>query len=126
MPGVVGTPLIPALGRGRWISEFKASLVYKVNSRTARAARRNPVSKNKQTKPKTNQLGYDINEGHPSHDVQVVIHTQRAGGSRKVDEREDSGLQCYVCCCLRLRLVLAAQQPSVDGRHTLQVRNSLA
>jgi hypothetical protein len=45
--------LIPALGRrGRQISEFKASLVYKVSSRTARAIQRNPVSK----KPKpTNQ-----------------------------------------------------------------------
>ena len=40
------TPLIPALGsRGRWISEFKASLVYRVSSRTARATQRNPVSK---------------------------------------------------------------------------------
>jgi hypothetical protein len=37
-------------GRGRRISEFKASLVYKVSSRTARAIQRNPVSKNK-TKP---------------------------------------------------------------------------
>jgi hypothetical protein len=35
-------------GRGRWISEFEASLVYKVSSRTARAIQRNPVSKNKQ------------------------------------------------------------------------------
>jgi hypothetical protein len=33
--------------RGRWISEFKASLVYRVSSRTARAAQRNPVCKNK-------------------------------------------------------------------------------
>jgi hypothetical protein len=30
--------------RGRQISEFKASLVYKVSSRTARATQRNPVS----------------------------------------------------------------------------------
>jgi hypothetical protein len=37
-------------GRGRQISEFKASLVYKVSSRIARATQRNPVSKNKQTK----------------------------------------------------------------------------
>jgi hypothetical protein len=40
-------------GRGRWISEFEASLVYRVSSRTARATQRNPVSKNqnqKQTK----------------------------------------------------------------------------
>jgi hypothetical protein len=37
-------------GRGRRISEFQASLVYKVSSRTARAIQRNPVSKkNKQT-----------------------------------------------------------------------------
>jgi hypothetical protein len=32
-------------GRGRRISEFQASLVYKVSSRTARAIQRNPVSK---------------------------------------------------------------------------------
>jgi hypothetical protein len=32
-------------GRGRWISEFKASLIYKVSSRTARATQGNPVSK---------------------------------------------------------------------------------
>jgi hypothetical protein len=35
-------------GRGRQISEFKASLVYKVSFRTARATQRNPVLKNKQ------------------------------------------------------------------------------
>jgi hypothetical protein len=34
-------------GRGKQISEFKASLVYKVSSRTARAKQRNPASKNK-------------------------------------------------------------------------------
>ena len=31
-------------GRGRQISEFKASLVYRVSPRTARATQRNPVS----------------------------------------------------------------------------------
>jgi hypothetical protein len=36
-------------GRGRQISEFKTSLVYKVSSRTARTTQRNPGSKNKQT-----------------------------------------------------------------------------
>jgi hypothetical protein len=39
-------------GRGRWISEFKTSLVYKVSSRTARAIQRNPVSKNQKKKKK--------------------------------------------------------------------------
>jgi hypothetical protein len=37
-------------GRGRRISEFEASLVYKVSSRTARAIQRNPVSKNQKKK----------------------------------------------------------------------------
>jgi hypothetical protein len=40
-------------GRGRQISEFEASLVYRVSSRTARPTQRNPVSKNKKTKTKT-------------------------------------------------------------------------
>jgi hypothetical protein len=42
---------------GRQISEFEASLVYEVSSRTARAIQRNPVSKkktkNKKQKNKT-------------------------------------------------------------------------
>ena len=38
---------------GRWISEFKASLVYRVSSRTARAIQRNPDSKNQKQKKKT-------------------------------------------------------------------------
>jgi hypothetical protein len=42
-------------GRGRQISEFEASLVYRVSSRTARATQRNPVSKNKTNKQKTNK-----------------------------------------------------------------------
>jgi hypothetical protein len=38
-------------GRGRQISEFEASLIYKVSSRTARAIQRNPVlKKNKKKK----------------------------------------------------------------------------
>jgi hypothetical protein len=36
-------------GRGRQISEFKASLVCRVSSRTARATQKNPVSKNKKS-----------------------------------------------------------------------------
>jgi hypothetical protein len=41
-------------GRGRWISEFEASLVYRVSFRTARATWRNPVS-TKQNKIKQNK-----------------------------------------------------------------------
>jgi hypothetical protein len=39
-------------GRSRWISEFEASLVYKVSSRTARATQRNPVLKNQKERKK--------------------------------------------------------------------------
>jgi hypothetical protein len=42
-------------GRGRQISEFKACLVYRVSSRTARAIQRNPVSNTKQNKTKQNK-----------------------------------------------------------------------
>jgi hypothetical protein len=42
-----------ARGRGRRISEFEASVVYKVSFRTARATQRNPVSKKPKTKTKT-------------------------------------------------------------------------
>jgi hypothetical protein len=46
-------------GRGKRISEFEASLVYKVSSRTTRAIQRNPVSKNKnknKNKTKKNKM----------------------------------------------------------------------
>jgi hypothetical protein len=48
-------------GRGRQISEFKASLVYRVSSRTARATQRNPVSKSQEEEEKkriSTTLGY--------------------------------------------------------------------
>jgi hypothetical protein len=48
-------PLIPTLGgRGRQISEFEASLVYRV---TARAIQRNPVSKNKKKTNNKKRMG---------------------------------------------------------------------
>jgi hypothetical protein len=51
IPGSGGARLLSQHlgGRGRRISEFKASLVYRVSSRTARTTQRHPVSKNKQT-----------------------------------------------------------------------------
>jgi hypothetical protein len=44
--------------RGRQISEFKASLVYKVSSRTARAIQRNPALKKQNKKRITNLIPF--------------------------------------------------------------------
>jgi hypothetical protein len=64
---LLGTPLIPALGsRGRRISEFEVSLVYRVSSRTARATQRNPVSnppaphQKKKKKKRIIQIGVEM------------------------------------------------------------------
>jgi hypothetical protein len=43
-------------GRGRQISEFRARLVYKVSSRTARAIQRNPVLKKTNNNNNNNQM----------------------------------------------------------------------
>jgi hypothetical protein len=45
-------------GRGRQISEFEASLVYGVSSRTARATQRNPVSEKEKKKKKKKDTGH--------------------------------------------------------------------
>jgi hypothetical protein len=58
-------------GRGRQISEFEASLIYKVSSRTARAIQRNPVSKNKQTnKKQTNKQTKETHTQKPKKPIQ--------------------------------------------------------
>jgi hypothetical protein len=50
-------------GRSRQISEFEASLVYRVNSGTARVPQRNTVLKNKPTNKQTPQTTtYNKNE----------------------------------------------------------------
>jgi hypothetical protein len=41
-------------GRGRQISEFEISLVYRVSSRKARATQRNPVSEKKREREREN------------------------------------------------------------------------
>jgi hypothetical protein len=45
----------PCTGRGRRVSEFEASLVYQVSSRTARATQRKPVSKKQKQKTQQNK-----------------------------------------------------------------------
>jgi hypothetical protein len=74
-------PLIPVLWRqrqrqGQAISEFEASLVYRVSSRTARATQRNPVSKNQKEKKKKERK-------------------KRKGKERKGKERKENGVNYW-------------------------------
>ena len=55
--------LIPAFGRQ--ISEFEASLVYRVSSRTARATQGNPVSKNQEKSTDCSFRGPEFNSQEP-------------------------------------------------------------
>jgi hypothetical protein len=75
-------------GRGRWISEFEASLVYKVSSRTARATLRNPVSKNKnknKTKRKEGGLRISVPPAPSSTGiVENAIHNSNKNHSYQV------------------------------------------
>jgi hypothetical protein len=63
-------------GRGRQISEFEASLVYKVSSRTARAIQRNPVSKNQNQNQnnKTKQTNKQTNNPNPNQNRMRETH----------------------------------------------------
>jgi hypothetical protein len=78
-------------GRGRLISEFEASLVYKMSSRTARATQRNSVSKNqKKTKKKKNK------KKNKKKKVMLIV------GNDKKNDRERQECQWAVgqtCTC---------------------------
>jgi hypothetical protein len=47
-------------GRGRQISEFKVSLVYRVSSKTDRALQRNPVSKKRKERKNVMNVSHVI------------------------------------------------------------------
>jgi hypothetical protein len=73
-------------GRGRQISKFEASLVYRVSSRTARATQRNLVSKTK-TKTKTKN--------------QPTNQTNKQNNNKKENPEEVLFiLDMYACACL--------------------------
>jgi hypothetical protein len=63
-------------GRGRQISEFKASLVYRVSSRTARATQRNPVSKKQKTNKKDVLKDKVANGCKPEETLFLTWHTE--------------------------------------------------
>jgi hypothetical protein len=87
-------------GRGRQISEFEASLVYKVSSRTARATQRNPVSKKqkakkpKQTKKDDTRNGSEVKSTDCSSEGPEFKSQQPHGGSQPFVMRSDALLCC--------------------------------
>jgi hypothetical protein len=56
-------------GRGRQISEFEASLVYRVSSRTARATQKNPISKDRERERERERERVDL--------VMVSLHNNK-------------------------------------------------
>jgi hypothetical protein len=85
------TPLNPStLGlsntlrrNSQWISEFEASLVYKVSSRTARAIQRNPISKKQKQTKQNNKNNKTIHNGRKRRKLYVKYQRQRDGQLRR-------------------------------------------
>jgi hypothetical protein len=71
-------------GRGRWISEFEASLVYKLSSRTARAIQRNPISKNQKPKTKKKQKQKNKKQTNKQKNKQTKKKTKRKKTKNKI------------------------------------------
>jgi hypothetical protein len=68
-------------GRGRQISEFEASLVYRVSFGTARATQRNPVFKKKKKKKKKGG-GEKRKESHIFLNFSLHSHSRRVLGKK--------------------------------------------
>jgi hypothetical protein len=78
-------------GRGRQISEFKASLVYRVSSRTARGIQRNPVSKN-QKKKKQNKTKNPQAQGLPELHSEAISKTNQTNKQKTNSTRKKSDI----------------------------------
>jgi hypothetical protein len=74
-------------GRGRWISEFKASLVYRVSSRTG-ATQRNPVSEKKKKKMCLVTFGdWRLGPAQGSLELLEAFSNQKSWVSKKAPEQ---------------------------------------
>jgi hypothetical protein len=83
-------------GRGRRISEFQASLVYKVSSRTARATQRNPVSKKKKKKKKEKKKKGKPNETNRTQmDSKEILRTGLLECKKTTQQESCESQSCY-------------------------------
>jgi hypothetical protein len=77
-------------GRGRWISEFKASLVYRVSSRTARTTQRNPVSKNQKKKKALTLKDKNLATPHTANSNEPINRHPAVLKKQKENQREEN------------------------------------
>jgi hypothetical protein len=80
-------------GRSRQISEFKASLVYRMSSRTARTTQRNPVSKTQnkikiKSFPKRNQQHVKIIIVSFTKREKLKLSCENTKGPKKPKEKD--------------------------------------
>jgi hypothetical protein len=94
--------VIPALRRQRQVDlcKFKASLVYRVSSRTARATQKNPVSTNtKQNKTKQQQQQQTYHktlEGTTVVRGYTLVIPAPGSGSRRIGNQEFKSSLSYI------------------------------
>jgi hypothetical protein len=94
-------------GRGRRISEFEASLVYKVSSRTARAIQRNPVSK-KQNKTKTKTKKESAFKPAPGPEKRINFQFDHlvSGKRNWRGQRDTEKPERLKCACLIIKYLI--------------------
>jgi hypothetical protein len=108
-------------GRGRWISEFKASLVYKVSSRTARAIQRNPVSKNKKQQNKqTNKQKTKKNKKKTKQKSKKSAH--RSCRKPRFNSQNPCGWSWWLCDASAGTSATLFWPPQVLGTHAQKVK----
>jgi hypothetical protein len=101
-------PLIPALGgRGRQISEFEASLVYRESSRTARAIQRNPISKTERERERDRDRDRDRER-----------QRQRETETERDRDRESSVKMSQF---LLIQLIFASEDKCLNNRKTINL-----
>jgi hypothetical protein len=82
-------------GRGRQISEFEASLVYRASSRAARAIQRNPVSKKNKNKNKQQKLKRERNRKRKATDCEPEEYTNKHD---QLNSPASGFLPCLTAC----------------------------
>jgi hypothetical protein len=73
-------------GRGRWISEFEASLVYRMSSRTAKPCLEKPQNKTKQNNQQQNLIRTKVRVGdhkRDKHTSSLVLRGKTFGEVRQ-------------------------------------------